>query len=47
MLKHLISSVTDEDDKIPPAGNTWSITKIGEVYEIQMHDLSMSVWLRW
>ena len=35
-----------EDGKISIAGNAWRITNISEIYEMEIHDLFMSIWVR-
>ena len=35
-----------EDRKILSAGNVWCITSICEIYEMEIHDLIMSIWVR-
>ena len=40
------SSIICEDGKIPIAGNASRITNIPEIYEMEIHDLFMSIWVR-
>ena len=41
-----LSSIIGEGGKIPSASNAWSIISISEIYEIEIHDLFMSIWVR-
>ena len=45
MFNDLPSSIIDEAGKIPYAGNAWCIIEICEIYELEIHDLVMSIWL--
>ena len=40
------SSIIDEDGRIPSADSGWCIANICEIYEMQIHDLFMSIWIR-
>ena len=41
-----LSSIIGEGGKIPSASNAWSIASISEIYEMEIHDLFMSIWVR-
>ena len=41
----LPSSIIGEDGNIPIAGNAWRIKNISEIYEMEIHDLFMSIWV--
>ena len=41
-----LSSIICEGGKIPSANNAWSIASISEIYEMEIHDLFMSIWVR-
>ena len=45
LFNDLPFSITDEDGKIPYAGNAWCIIEICKIYELEIHELVMFLWL--
>ena len=41
-----LSSIVDDSGKRPIASNAWRITSIPEIYEMEIHDLFMLIWIR-